>query len=150
MATRVSSDHNFHTFRYFVVFGLVLFLLWRLFFLYYYHPPHPVFGAAKAFNSDVSKWNTGAVRDMALSKCNLSLSFCGHAFHYCVFEINFSTLSDHNSHTFCLFLVLERYFCFCCALFWVVLSFVVAPCLLQCLLPHLCSIRTCQNGIQVR
>ena len=29
-----------------------------------------VFGEASAFNSDVSKWNTGAVTDMFNSKCN--------------------------------------------------------------------------------
>ena len=38
-----------------------------------------VFASASAFNSDVSKWNTGAVTNMRSSKCTLSPSLCGHA-----------------------------------------------------------------------
>ena len=42
-------------------------------FLYFVAPSLAVFYEARAFNSDVSKWNTGAVTHMNRSKCTLSL-----------------------------------------------------------------------------
>ena len=48
-----------------------------------------VFYYASAFNQDVSKWNTGAVTSMELSKCIRSHLLCGHgAFRllWCVVE----------------------------------------------------------------
>ena len=51
-----------------------------------------VFYRASAFNQDVSKWNTGAVTNMDMSKCNLS---------------TFLRRQLDNSQ-FALFLVLER------------------------------------------
>ena len=44
-----------------------------------------VFNYFRAFNADLSKWNTGAVTSMYASKCTLSPSLCGHAFRCCVF-----------------------------------------------------------------
>jgi surface protein len=81
-------------------------------FLFFVAPSHAVFEYARTFNQDVSNWNTGAVTDMAASKCILSLPLCRHAFSV-VMYLNTTTRlsSDHNSHTFCYFvLFLERYF----------------------------------------
>ena len=115
-------------------------------------PSIAVFYQANAFNQDVSKWNTGAVTTMYFSKCTLSPSLWPrHPFCCWVFEIydNSRVLHDLNSHTFCCF----RCFCcfwngtFCCGL---LSSFFLLYPLLQCLVPHLCSIMTCQNGIRAR
>ena len=66
-----------------------------------------VFESAFAFNSDVSKWNTGAVTRMDYSKCTRSFPLCGHAFRCCVFEYTTTRVSsDHNSHPFCYFGIL--------------------------------------------
>ena len=88
----VSSDHNSHTFCYSCLcpFDTVPFLLLfvvGLVFLFFVAPSFAVFYDVKKFNQDVSKWNTGAVTDMYGSKCTLSPSLCGHAFHCCVFWI---------------------------------------------------------------
>ena len=48
-----------------------------LVFLFFVAPSLAVFALASAFNQDVSKWNTGAVQDMTLSKCTLSPSLGG-------------------------------------------------------------------------
>ena len=49
-----------------------------------------VFQSATAFNSDVSKWNTGAVTNMQGSECTLSLSLhlCGHGAFRCGVLLN--------------------------------------------------------------
>ena len=65
--TRVSSDHNSHTFIcYFLCLEIgacLLFVVgWSFFSLL--HPSLAVFQDASAFNSDVSNWNTGAVTNM--------------------------------------------------------------------------------------
>ena len=153
--TRVSSDHTFsHVlfFLYFVFYETVPILLfvvgWSFFF--FVAPSLAVFMDASVFNQDVSKWNTGAVTNMNGSKCTLlSLSVATPSavvyFEYTTTRVS----SDHNSHTFC-------YFCFC--VFDTVLYFVVCgglvfsllhP-LLQCLITHVRSIRTCPNGIRGR
>ena len=74
---RVSSDHTSHTFCYFVFvflkrYFLLLFVV-GLVFLFFVAPFSllAVFNGAAAFNSDVSKWNTGAVTYMNYSKCIL-------------------------------------------------------------------------------
>ena len=68
-----------------------------------------MFTYASDFNQDVSKWNTGAVTNMASSKCtrSLSLSVVMVAFRCGVLLLNIYTAtrvsSDHNPHTFCFF-----------------------------------------------
>ena len=69
-----------------------------------------VFAYANAFNQDVSKWNTGAVTNMYMSKSNLFPSFCATAsivvffVFFCIFCVLLKTttrvLSDHSFHTF--------------------------------------------------
>ena len=81
---RVSSDHNSHTFCSFVLcFETVpicflkryLFVVCGgLFFIICVAQPLEVFQSISVFNSDVSKWNTGAVKTMENSKCTLSPS----------------------------------------------------------------------------
>jgi surface protein len=89
-----------------------------------------VFNGASAFNQDVSKWNTGVVTTLAHSKCKLEfypITILTRSAMLCVFE----------TVPFLLW-------------WWVDLSFsLLHPPLLQCLLPHLRSIRTCPNGIRV-
>ena len=106
--TRVSSDHNSHTFCYFCfcVFETVSFLFvvgWS--FLFFVAPSLAVFLSASVFNQDVSKWITGAVTDMRYSKCTISLCVTTAStvvyFEYTTTRVS----SDHTSHTFC-------YFCF--------------------------------------
>ena len=86
-ATRVSSNHNSHTFCYFDFvflkrYPLLLFVVgWSFFF--FVAPSLAVFYQASVFNQDVSTWNTSAVINMQGSKCTLPL--CGHAFLFCVF-----------------------------------------------------------------
>jgi len=64
-----------------------------------------VFMFASAFNQDVSKWNTGAVTNMYMSKCTLSLSVATPSvvvyFEYTATRVS----SDHHSHTFCCFVL---------------------------------------------
>jgi len=85
-----------------------------------------VFSQASAFNQDVSNWNTGAVTTMLDSKCTLSLSVATPSAVVFVEYTLTRVLSDHNSHTFCCFVVLKRYL-FCC-LWWVGhVFFFVAP-----------------------
>ena len=83
---RGSSDQNSHTFcPFFSLFcGLkrdlfvVVCVWWGLVFLFFVAPFSllAVFYRARAFNQDVSNWNTGAVTSMERSKCTLSLSLC--------------------------------------------------------------------------
>ena len=47
----------------------------RFIFFFFVAPSLAVFHTASAFNSDVSKWNTGAVTNMHSSKCTLSLVY---------------------------------------------------------------------------
>ena len=65
--TRVSSS-QFPPFSH-ILFFLVLLLKWYFCVVL---GSLAVFEEASAFNSDVSKWNTGAVTNMEHSKCNLS------------------------------------------------------------------------------
>ena len=136
----------------FCVFETAPFLMFvGLVFLFFVAPSLAVFYEAKVFNQDVSKWNTGAVTTMQNSKCTLSPSLCGHAFRCCVFEYdNSSFIESQFSHVLL--------FCFCVfetvpfLLFVVGWSFfsLLHPLLLQCLLTHLRSIRTCPTGIRAR
>ena len=126
--TRVSSDHNSHTVCYLCccVCGV-----WSFFALL-----HPsllvVFYLTNKFNSDVSKWNTGAVTSMANSKCTLSLSraLCGHGAFRCGVLLNVSTTRGLSvcrvtSLTrfvhFCLFVICNGTFVVVCV--WWVWSF---------------------------
>ena len=59
-----------------------------MYFSFFVAPSLAVFDGARAFNSDISKWNTGAVTTMYMSKCRFAL--------LCFFD---------NSHTVC--------YCFC-------------------------------------
>ena len=83
-----------------------------------------VFNGASAFNSDVSNWNTGAVTNMASSKCTPSPSLCGTPSVVVYFDYTTTRVSsDHNSHTFCyFFFMFLKTVPFCC-LWWVGLSF---------------------------
>ena len=104
-----------------------------------------VFYQASAFNQDVSKWNTGAVTTMQESKCTLSPSLCGHAFHCCVFWIydNSSFIGSQFSHVLLYLFLCFRNGTFCCCLWWVgVFLFFVAPSLFCSV-----SVRNCvQSG----
>ena len=117
--TRVSTDHNSHTFCYFVFVFWKRYLFrfvvcgvgWSLFSLL--HPSLlAVFRGASVFNQDVSKWNTGAVTIMNMGKCTLSLSLSLSLatpsavvyFEYTTTRVRVS--SNLTSHTFCSF-------CFC-------------------------------------
>ena len=118
-----------------LVFGTV-FLVMCFFVLFFLATPSlAVFAHARAFNQDVSKWNTGAVTDMENSKATPS-----------VVEFLNTTSRVSSDHMFCYFV------CFLVTvllLLWCVLSFLLYP-LLQCLLTHVRSIRTSPNGIRVR
>ena len=58
---------------------LLLFVWWVSFFFVAPFSLLAVFSNARAFNQDVSKWNTGAVTDMVQSKCTLSSSLLATA-----------------------------------------------------------------------
>jgi surface protein len=93
--------YNSHMFCYFVFVCLktlrIFFVVYGgLVFLFFVEPSLAVFIFAAAFNSDVSKWNTGAVTNMQQRECTLSLPL---HFEYTTTRV----LSDHNSHTFLLF-----------------------------------------------
>ena len=120
----------------FCVFETVLFFVvcGGLVFLFFVAPSRAVFNQARAFNQDVSKWNTGAVTNMWGSKCTRQLEFhritilTRFVILFCVFE----------TVPFLLFVV------------GLVFLFFVATSLLQCFLAHLRSIRTCRNGLRGR
>ena len=126
-------------------------LLWWVGLSFFLAPSLAVFNGAFVFNQDVSKWNTGAVRTMYGSKCNPS-PFVGMPSFVGFLNTTTRVSSDHN------FLRVLLYFVLCFGrylfvlvvlwLWWVGLSFFVAPChpVLQCLLPHVHSTRTCPNG----
>jgi len=108
--TRVSSNHNSHTFCF------VLFLEWHfvvvcggLFFCFFVAQPLAVFAEASVFNSDVSKWNTGAARNMKFSKCYLWPRLPLLCFWIRQLEFIISILTRSV-----LFLFLERYFFVVC------------------------------------
>ena len=108
--TRVSLDHNSHTFCSFLflcyetvpfccLWGVVAPFSFAVFANAYAFNGdvstwntgavtnmNSLFYQAYSFNKDVSNWNTGAVTDMGYSKCILSLPLGGHAFHCRVFE----------------------------------------------------------------
>ena len=96
------TDHNSHTFCFSCVFFDALSLA-----VFYY---------ADAFNQDVSKWNTGAVRTMESSKCNLSpsvrLPLC-----FLIQQLEFHLITIHTRSV--IFVVV--------VLWWVVVSFFDAP-----------------------
>ena len=77
-------------------------------FLFFVAPSLAVFAFASKFNTDVSKWDTGAVTNMGGSKCTLFLSLSVATPSAVVLFLYTTTRdsSDHNSHTFCSF-----YFC---------------------------------------
>jgi surface protein len=85
-----------------------------------------VFKDKSSFNADISKWITGAVTSMERSKCTFSLPLSVTTasvivqFEYTCTCTTTRVSSDHNSHTFCCFVVLP--FSFRC-LWWVGLSF---------------------------
>ena len=60
-------------------------ILLLLIFFFFVVPSLAVFARARAFNQDVSKWNTGAVTNMYMSTCYLSPSLWPHSFRCCVF-----------------------------------------------------------------
>jgi surface protein len=77
-----------------------------------------VFNTASAFNSDVSKWNTGVVTNMQSSKC-LSSSLWPRLplFNFWMYNNNSSFIGSHFSHTFCFFCVcVFETAIFCCCL----------------------------------
>jgi surface protein len=57
-----------------------------------------VFGSATAFNSDLSKWDMGAVTTMTLSKCTLSPSLWPRLPLFCFFITTTQVSSGHFSH----------------------------------------------------
>ena len=100
--TRVSSDHNSHTFCYFCFVFLKRYLFcclwWVGLFFSLLHPLLQCFLKHLRSIQDVSNWNTGAVTSMQLSKCTLSLLLCGHdAFRSVVF-VNYTTTRDSSAH----------------------------------------------------
>ena len=98
-----------------------------------------MFNSASAFNQDVSKWNTGAVKRMDYSKCTLYLSLSVATPSSAVVFFNTTTRVSSCQFSRCLF---------CWFFFGTFFSF-LHP-LLQCLMTQLRSIRTCPNGIRVR
>ena len=74
-----------------------------------------MFYYADAFNQDVSKWNTGAVRTMESSKCNLSPSVC-LPLCFLIRQLEFHLIT-----------ILKRSVIFVVVLWWVVVSFFDAP-----------------------
>ena len=108
--TRVSPDHNSHTFCYFVFVCLKRYLFvvcGGLIFLFFVAPSLVVFNSASAFNQDVSNWNTGAVTTMRSSKCTLSPSLWPRLPLLCFWVLydNSSFIRSQFSH------VLLFYFC---------------------------------------
>jgi surface protein len=75
-----------------------------------------VFYGASAFNQDVSKWNTGAVTNMYMSKCTLSPSLWPRLPLLCI--LNIRQLEFHRIP------ILTRFVNLCCV-FETVLFFVV-------------------------
>ena len=131
-------------YSFFIVCGVVVFF-------FFVAPSLAVFYYASAFNSDVSKWNTGAVTNMAYSKCTLSPSLWPRLSLWCILNtrqpecLRITLLTRFVT---LVFVFLTRYL-FCC-LWWVGLFFLLLHPLLQCLLTHLRSIRTCPTGIRGR
>ena len=108
--TRVSSDHNSHTFCYFCFVFLKRYLFcclwWVGLFFSLLHPLLQCFLKHLRSIQDVSNWNTGAVTSMQLSKCTLSLLLCGHDAFRSVVLVNIYDNSRFvgsqflHSHTF--------------------------------------------------
>ena len=108
--SRGSSGHNSHT--YFVLLCCVFetvpcccCLWWVGLFLFFVAPSFAVFESASVFNQDVSKWNTGAVTTIDGSKCTLSPSLWPRLPLLCFEYTTTRISSDHNSHTFCSFVL---------------------------------------------
>ena len=89
-----------------------------------------VFAGASAFNSDVSKWNTGAVTTMYASKCTLSPSLWPRLPLLCI--LNIRQLECHRITLLTRFVILN----FC--VFETVLFFVVCGGLVFSLLHPFC------------
>jgi len=87
---------------------------------------------------------------------HFSLPLCGHAFRCCVFliirRLETRVSSDHSSQfshvSLLCFVCLKRYSFLLFVVGWSFFS-LLHP-LLQCFKAHLCSIRTCPNGIRGR
>ena len=118
-----------------------------------------VFNGASAFNQDVSNWYTGAVIDMSLSKCTRSLSLSvGHGAFRCGVLLNIydnsrfvgSQVSHVLFFLFCLWFEMGPFCCCLCGGVWSFFSVLHPSLFVQCFLTHLCSIRTCRNGIRGR
>ena len=107
--------------RYFVVLMVLLFSLFVV-------PLLAVFRSAVLFNSDVSKWNTGSVTTMHGSKCVLV------CYVFLMRQLDFHPITVLTRSVILLLLIF----------------FPLLRPLLQCLLTHVRSIRTCPNGTRVR
>ena len=161
--TRVSSDHNSHTFCCFCfcVWKRYLFccLWWVGLSFLCCTLSFAVFWNAYDFNQDVSKWNTGAVTKMTYSECSLSPSpslwpRLPLYMYNIVYILNIRQLEFHRITLLTRFFIFVSVFyetvLFCCCMWWVGLSFSMLHPLLQCFIKHLRSIRTCPNGIRGR
>ena len=105
-----------------------------LFFFFLSFTSLAVFYFASAFNSDISKWNTGVVSTMVDSKCNLCFSLFAMPSVLCFLIRTTRVSSDQFSHVL-FFHVLEWYFC--CLFFSLLHS------LLQCFVTQKRSINCC-------
>ena len=140
----------------FLVFGMVLCGCWVVLNISFFVAPFSllaVFRYAKAFNQDVSNWNTGAVTLMNNSKCTFSLSLWPrHLPLWCVveymrqLEVRRITSLTRFVLLFCLWFETGPLLC---GGFWV-FSLLHPSLFLQCLNVHLRSIRTCPPGIRGR
>ena len=112
MKTQVLSDHKILMYCFFVVFGMVLFVV----VVVVVAVACAVFMYSYAFNQDVSKWNTGAVTTMNGSKCTLPLCVCTMPSVFCVFNMKTQVLSDHKILMYCFFVVfgMVLFGCCCC------------------------------------
>ena len=109
-----------------------------LFFFFLSFTSLAVFYFASAFNSDISKWNTGVVSTMVNSKCNLCPSLFAMPSVLCFLIRTTRVSSDQFSHVL-FFHVLEWYFCCCSGLF----SLSLLHSLLQLLIWQKRSINCC-------
>ena len=154
---RVSSDHSSHTFCSFcfVFYETVPFVVvcGGLVFLFFVAPSLlAVFYYASAFNQDVSKWNTGAVTTMYMSKCTLSPSLWPRLPLLCILntrQLEFHRITLLTRFVLYVFVYLKRDLLLL-FVWWVWSFFSLLHPLLQCFIKHLRSIRTCPTGIRGR
>ena len=117
-----------------------------------------VFASASAFNQNVSTWNTGAVTNMAFSKCTLSSSLLATApsILWCVveyirhLEVRRVTRLTHSVLVFGCGLKRDLGVVVCVVGLVFLFSLLHPSLFLQCFMGHLRSIRTCRTGIQGR